>query len=206
MATTTPDNLFKPDGNSEAQLKVLLGQMQDSVQLALSTNIRPAMTARVNSAAQRDALFPNPVQGDSVYRNDLGYEQRYYQLYNSNSNPNGKTPAGWYQPTEIELFAGVRGTGVGVGTVGTIGNSDYLPVIKAGRWTTNTVNGGVTGFFTYPKPFPNGCTTVQVTTLSGSANAAVINAGSYNQSGFQALIPGLSSGSAVHIGYVAFGW
>lgn len=48
------------------------------------------------SQAERDARFPSPLQGDSVFRSDLGYEQTYYAAWNASTNPGGRTPAGWY--------------------------------------------------------------------------------------------------------------
>lgn len=50
----------------------------------------------VASDRARDALIPSPVQGDTVLRGDTGWEERYYGLYNANTNPAGATPAGWY--------------------------------------------------------------------------------------------------------------
>lgn len=49
----------------------------------------------VASAAERDALYPTPIQGNSVYRSDLGYRQTYFAAYNGTTNPGGRTPAGW---------------------------------------------------------------------------------------------------------------
>lgn len=46
--------------------------------------------------AQVDEVYPNPVQGDRVYRADLGVEQMYFEGYNSVLNKYGKRIAGWY--------------------------------------------------------------------------------------------------------------
>lgn len=59
-------------------------------------SFKAAAPRTVASASARDALFPSPVQGNSVFRSDLGYEERYYAAYNSSTNPGGRTPAGWY--------------------------------------------------------------------------------------------------------------
>jgi len=48
-----------------------------------------------SGTAARDALLPSPVQGDKVFRNDLGYEQTYYGAYGT-ANPGGRSAAGWY--------------------------------------------------------------------------------------------------------------
>ena len=58
----------------------------------LDTGVQPV----VASSAARDAIFPSPVQGDSVWRSDLGFAQTYYAVYNSSTNTSGRTPAGWY--------------------------------------------------------------------------------------------------------------
>ena len=55
----------------------------------------------VASSAARDALYPIPVQGNTVFRSDLGIKQTYYAAYNASTNPGGKTPAGWYNETRI---------------------------------------------------------------------------------------------------------
>lgn len=55
-----------------------------------------AYASVVASQAARDALFPSPAQGNAVWRSDKGWEERYFALYNSSTNPGGATPAGWY--------------------------------------------------------------------------------------------------------------
>lgn len=50
----------------------------------------------IASDAERNEMFPEPKQGDVVWRSDLAVEQRYYELYSSSNNPQGRTPAGWY--------------------------------------------------------------------------------------------------------------
>ena len=46
--------------------------------------------------AQVAEAFPEPKQGDRVYRADLGVEQMYFGVYSPTLNPYGKTIAGWY--------------------------------------------------------------------------------------------------------------
>lgn len=68
-------------------------------------------TIKVASATERDTKFPSPVQGNSVFRNDLGYVQTYYALYNVSTNPGGRTPAGWYDvPGASKIAYGEGGT------------------------------------------------------------------------------------------------
>lgn len=51
----------------------------------------------VANEAKRDAKFPTPVQGNQVWREDLGATETYYALYNVSTNPGGRSAAGWYQ-------------------------------------------------------------------------------------------------------------
>jgi hypothetical protein len=55
----------------------------------------------VNSDAARDELYPTPVQGNTVFRSDLGIRQTYFAAYNGTTNPNGRTPAGWVNEQRI---------------------------------------------------------------------------------------------------------
>lgn len=73
-----------------------------------------ALPVHVTSSAARNELYPTPVQGDSVYRLDLGFEERYYETYSAKSNLGGKPNPGWYEvnsgPKEIIVTPTV-GTG-----------------------------------------------------------------------------------------------
>lgn len=54
----------------------------------------------VAGSAARDALYTGSVtvnQGDTVFRNDLGYTETYYALYNVSTNPGGRPTAGWFR-------------------------------------------------------------------------------------------------------------
>ena len=67
--------------------------------------LQNSLPVQVTTSAARNELYPNPVQGDSVYRLDLGFEERYYETYNSKNNVGGKPNPGWYEvnsgPKEI---------------------------------------------------------------------------------------------------------
>lgn len=52
----------------------------------------PESVASVND---RTSKFPTPVQGTTVWRNDLGALETYYDLYNVSTNPGGRAVAGW---------------------------------------------------------------------------------------------------------------
>lgn len=61
-----------------------------------ATNLETASPITVASAAARNTLFPSPVQGQSVFRTDLGSTERFFSAYNSSTNPGGEKNAGWY--------------------------------------------------------------------------------------------------------------
>ena len=64
----------------------------------------------VTSVADRTAKFPTPVQGNTVFRTDLGYSETYYGTYNDVSNPGGASPAGWYPSAGAQIYASVQKT------------------------------------------------------------------------------------------------
>ena len=65
---------------------------------ARSTEIEAANAVRVANQAERDSVYPAPVQGNTVFRADLGYEEKYYAAYNATTNPDGtKGTPGWYE-------------------------------------------------------------------------------------------------------------
>lgn len=55
----------------------------------------------VANQTERDTLYPTPVQGNTVFRADLGYKQTYYAAYNGTTNVGGRTPAGWYDEQRV---------------------------------------------------------------------------------------------------------
>lgn len=77
----------------------------------------------VANAGARDALYPSPVQGNAVFRNDLGYEQVYYGLYNVSTNPGGLSVAGWYRGfgrgQRALLGSGIKNNSTGAHTLAT---------------------------------------------------------------------------------------
>lgn len=86
----------------------------------------------VADAAARNALFPSPVQGDAVWRNDLAIEQRWYGAYNAQTNPGGRTTAGWYATTSnIRPIIPTSVTAVGTGSSGSINQLGEVSFTKA---------------------------------------------------------------------------
>lgn len=66
--------------------------------------LQTASPIAVASQAARDALYPTPVQGQSVFRTDLGVTETYHGLYNASTNPAGATPAGWYPSKAVQVM------------------------------------------------------------------------------------------------------
>lgn len=54
------------------------------------------------SSAIRDALFPSPVAGNTVYRTDLSWVEEYSAIYNAATNLPGRIAAGWY-PMAVDI-------------------------------------------------------------------------------------------------------
>jgi hypothetical protein len=80
----------------------------------------------VAGTATRDALYPSPVAGNTVFRSDTGLQESYYSAY-STAVPGGRDSAGWYattradglvpiQPTSV-AFAGTSATATALGRV-----------------------------------------------------------------------------------------
>ncbi|QDK03298.1 hypothetical protein SEA_ROMAN_56 [Microbacterium phage Roman] len=108
----TPGGRFSPGDADDWDLTTDLAAMQVSNEAAtdaaigtLSTQVRSAGIGVANAAA-RNALFPSPTQGDTVFRRDLGITETYRSAYSA-SNVGGASPAGWYP--ERRIFTANRG-------------------------------------------------------------------------------------------------
>lgn len=64
----------------------------------------------VGTSAARDIVFPAPVQGEMVWRDDLGAMETYFGLYNSSTNPGGRDAAGWYSNDRAGGLVPIRAT------------------------------------------------------------------------------------------------
>lgn len=95
----------------------------------------------VSGTAVRAALFPSPIQGDSVFRTDTGWIETYYGLYNASTNPGGVSVAGWYPVSgNMPQAKLVRNT-----TVFTFTNAAWNTVPNLTYWATEIpAFGGVT--------------------------------------------------------------
>lgn len=89
----------------------------------------PVNIGVVANQTERDAQYPTPAQGMSVYRTDLGVTQRYYGLFNSSTNPGGMNSAGWYNTEKTAGLVPVSPTGVvavsGSATIDAIGKVSF---------------------------------------------------------------------------------
>ncbi|ACY35931.1 hypothetical protein CMP1-35 [Clavibacter phage CMP1] len=103
MPATTLEGIWFPDESSPvAPLEGLMLAQANSVDLAL-TKLRRDAAVPVLDREARDNMFPQAAQGNSVYRLDRGYVERYYGQYNAATNPGGKDSAGWYAPSGTTL-------------------------------------------------------------------------------------------------------
>jgi hypothetical protein len=81
---TAPDDLPIPE--STDVVAALEGRLSD---LATATQIALSRPGTVASAAERDATYPSPTQGQRVYRTDKGWNEAYF------TTPTVRV-AGWY--------------------------------------------------------------------------------------------------------------
>lgn len=116
---TTSDGRWSPADSDDWDLTTDLAAMQVSNMEATTTAISTAVTSlntavrngspTVANQAERNALFPAPVQGNRVFRRDLGDEETYFQAHSPSTNPAGASVAGWYPRNRI-FYAGRTGT------------------------------------------------------------------------------------------------
>lgn len=97
------------------------------------------------NATTRDTMYPSPVQGNNVFRNDLGAVETYYGLYNASTNPGGRDTAGWYVTNRASALVPVRPTSVTVGSGSASVNS--LGVVSFSGATSITLDNIFTSNF-----------------------------------------------------------
>jgi hypothetical protein len=75
----------------------------NSVQMATGTAtfVNVDSLPRVAGTATRDALYPSPTAGNTVFRTDTGVAESYYAAY-STAVPGGRDAAGWYGTTRVD--------------------------------------------------------------------------------------------------------
>lgn len=95
MPVTTNFQIPYPDGNSNyTPLQDWFAAIANGTETALNTGLGGAPRIATSDAA-RNALYPAPVQGNTVVRPDKGYTEQYFGLYDVGTNPGGLTVAGW---------------------------------------------------------------------------------------------------------------
>jgi hypothetical protein len=92
------------EDDSNPTFSALLNRLGSSTSTAVG-ELRLSSPIKVASAAARNAEFPSPVQGNTVFRNDLGLTETYYAAFNASTNPGGATPAGWYPEKAVQTVA-----------------------------------------------------------------------------------------------------
>jgi hypothetical protein len=98
MPSTEQFGIWFPDDNSPvAPIQGLHSAQAESVEMAL-VGLDKAAGTPIAGIEARTKKFPNPKQGDSYYRLDKGWSERYYAKKVDGTNPGGKEIAGWYAP------------------------------------------------------------------------------------------------------------
>jgi hypothetical protein len=128
----------------------------------------PVNIGVVANQSERDAQYPTPGQGMSVYRTDLGYRENYYGLYNVSTNPGGKTPAGWYR--EAGQIAQIVWVQYGVNTSTT--SSGYVTTGLTASITPTSANSRIIVSYSIANVRRSGATngTVRVALFKNSTN------------------------------------
>lgn len=107
MGVTIPDNIPFPDaGTALPPLETHFAAVAEGAQQAVN-NLRTATSPAVASEAARNTLYSTAQQGNSVWRLDRGYEERYFSEYSASANPGGASPAGWYPVNGAMPFASI---------------------------------------------------------------------------------------------------
>lgn len=109
--TTSALGIWTPGDTDDWDLTIDLAATANSIDTIIlnqANTLNRRNVPSVSGTAERTTFFPAPAQGNRVYRNDLGYTEAYFALYNAASNPGGATPAGWYpQSGTSVMFSGV---------------------------------------------------------------------------------------------------
>ena len=110
------------------------GQELEYVRKSSGWRVISALGVTANSVAQRALIFPAPVQGDSVWRTDTGFQETYFTTYNITTNPGGTLVAGWY-PTAGALPTSALFRSASTLTVA---SSTWTNLSSNSNWTSNS--------------------------------------------------------------------
>jgi hypothetical protein len=165
----------------------------NSVQMATGTAtwVNVDSLPIVAGTATRDALYPSPVAGNTVFRSDTGNMESYYPAY-STAVPGGRDSAGWYATSRVDGLVPIVPTSVNVGSgTATIGALGKVTLTTVG--TNISLNGVFTSQFDYYKIIFRALPTTGGSTMSFRMRAAGTDAstGIYHNQG--TLVVGGSS-------------
>ncbi|MDL5351107.1 transporter substrate-binding domain-containing protein [Microbacterium sp. zg-YB36] len=158
---TPTHNLPYYDDTDTAALDALLNGQSDAIELALN-NLAKKFPQPVADEGARNDLFPSPVHGNAVFREDLGYVERYY------NNTSVFPTTGWMRDGGDTGWQTVTPSGTGFTPYGTgiifrrIGNVVHFNVSAtngswgAGNWSI--------------APIPSGYRPTKVMTFTSSYN------------------------------------
>ena len=113
----------------------------NSVQMATGTAtfVNVDSLPRVAGTATRDALYPSPTAGNTVFRTDTGVAESYYAAY-STAVPGGRDAAGWYGTTRVDGLVPIQPTSVTVAPGTATATATALGVITFANITSLKLN------------------------------------------------------------------
>lgn len=94
--TGSNKNLWYADANAPMSVNTISAVEATSVGNAIE-DLYLQSVIKVANSTKRDEIFPDPKQGDAVWRLDRGWEERWFDTYSSKTNTAGKPAAGWYR-------------------------------------------------------------------------------------------------------------
>lgn len=94
----TPEGIYYADNSTEMSVADITAAMATSIDEQVAILKEGGI---VDSDAERDTLYPVPVQGNTVFRSDLGRRQTYFELWNATTNPGGAPSAGWVSEPKV---------------------------------------------------------------------------------------------------------
>jgi len=118
----------------------------NSVQMATGTAtwVNVDSLPIVAGTATRNALYPSPVAGNTVFRSDTGLQESYYAAY-STAVPGGRDSAGWYSTTRVDGLVPVQPTSVAV--AGGSATANALGQVSFTTATSVSLNGVFTSAY-----------------------------------------------------------
>jgi len=192
MPLDYPGEIYYADAKSpmsvEAASAALATSVGNKVEELLAQSSRAVSTDR-----ERDDMYPEPKNGNVVWRKDLGIEQRYFEAYSAQKNPGGRTPAGWYATvnTFVPILSNYPLPGTNGITLSNVFDTTFKNYLVLGEVDT------AAGANLYGRLAVNGsattATTYQRTRISGE-NAVVTSGTNINDNAF--MVSASAAGTA----------